>query len=72
MMDVGIDLRGFLASSPNLENYNHGGFQLLDLIITELKSHTICKKFKAPIYLLLPLGKRGSKWGDFHWAMGCV
>ena len=26
----------------------------------------------APTYLLLPLGKRGSKWGDFHWAMGCV
>ena len=24
----------------------------------------------APTYLLLPLGKRGSKWGDFHWAMG--
>ena len=27
---------------------------------------------KAPTYLLLPLGKWGSKWGDFHWAMGCV
>ena len=26
----------------------------------------------APTYLLLPLGKRGLKWGDFHWAMGCV
>ena len=26
----------------------------------------------APTYLLLPLGKRGWKWGDFHWAMGCV
>ena len=26
----------------------------------------------APTYLLLQLGKRGSKWGDFHWAMGCV
>ena len=26
----------------------------------------------APTYLLLPLGKWGSKWGDFHWAMGCV
>ena len=26
----------------------------------------------APMYLLLPLAKRGSKWGDFHWAMGCV
>ena len=21
----------------------------------------------APTYLLLPLGKWGSKWGDFHW-----
>ena len=27
---------------------------------------------KAPTYLLLPSGKRGSKWGDFYWAMGCV
>ena len=26
----------------------------------------------APTYLLLPLDKWGSKWGDFHWAMGCV
>ena len=26
----------------------------------------------APTYLILPLGKRGLKWGDFHWAMGCV
>ena len=26
----------------------------------------------APMYLLLPLGKRGWKWGDFHWAMGCA
>ena len=26
----------------------------------------------APTYLLRELGKRGSKWGDFHWAMGCV
>jgi hypothetical protein len=26
----------------------------------------------APMYLLLPLGKFGSKWGDFHWAMGYV
>ena len=26
----------------------------------------------APTYLLLPLGKRGSKWGDFYWAIGCV
>ena len=26
MMDVGIDLRGFLASSPNLENYNYVPF----------------------------------------------
>ena len=24
----------------------------------------------APTYLLLPLGKQGSKWGDFHLAMG--
>ena len=23
----------------------------------------------APMYLLLPLRKWGSKWGDFHWAM---
>ena len=23
-------------------------------------------------YLLLPLGRWGSKWDDFHWAMGCV
>ena len=26
----------------------------------------------APTFLLLPLGKWGSKWGDFHWATGCV
>ena len=26
----------------------------------------------APTYLLHPLGKWGSKWGDFHWAMGYV
>ena len=26
----------------------------------------------APTYLLLPLGKWGSKWGDFYWAMWCV
>ena len=26
----------------------------------------------APMYLLLPLGKWGSKWGDFYWGMGCV
>ena len=28
--------------------------------------------YTAPTYLLLPLGKWGLKWGDFHWAMGCV
>ena len=27
---------------------------------------------QGPMYLLLTLGKWGSKWGDFHWAMGCV
>ena len=32
----------------------------------------IISEYIAPTYLLLPLGKRGSKWGDFHWAMGCV
>ena len=26
----------------------------------------------TPTYLLLPLGRWGSKWGDVHWAMGCV
>ena len=26
----------------------------------------------TPTYLLLPLGKWGSKWGYFHWAMGCL
>ena len=26
----------------------------------------------VPTYLLLPLGKWGSKSGDFHWAMVCV
>ena len=30
------------------------------------------KNIYAPTYLLLPLGNWGSKWGDFHWAMGCV
>ena len=25
--------------------------------------------FDAPAYLLLPLGKWGLKWGDFHWAI---
>ena len=30
------------------------------------------ENYNAPTYLLLPLGKWGSKWGDFHWAMGCV
>ena len=25
---------------------------------------------QGPMYLLLTLGKWGSKWGDFHWAMG--
>ena len=34
--------------------------------LLEFSQHT------APLYLLLPLGKRGSKWGDFNWAMGCV
>ena len=29
-------------------------------------------KNNAPTYLLLPLGKWGSKWDDFYWAMGCV
>ena len=29
-------------------------------------------KLKAPTLLLLPLGKWGLKWGDFHWAMGCA
>ena len=24
------------------------------------------------ICYMLPLGKWGSKWDDFHWAMGCV
>ena len=28
--------------------------------------------YMAPTYLLLPLGKWGLKWGDFHWAMGYV
>ena len=32
----------------------------------------IYARYIAPTYLLLPLGKRGLKWGDFHWAMGCV
>ena len=27
---------------------------------------------RASTYLLLPLGKWGSKKGDFHWAVGCV
>ena len=27
---------------------------------------------KSELHLLLPLGKWGSKWGDFHWAMGYV
>ena len=27
---------------------------------------------KAPMYLLLPLSKWGSKWGVFHWAIECV
>ena len=27
---------------------------------------------KAPTYLLLLLGIWSWKWGDFHWAMGCV
>ena len=30
------------------------------------------EKENAPTYLLLPLGIWGSKWGDLHWAMGCV
>ena len=25
-----------------------------------------------PTYLLLPLGKWGWKWGNFHWAMECA
>ena len=39
-----------------------------------LKHYTMKIPFNvmAPTYLLLPLGKWGSKWGHFHWAMGCV
>ena len=28
----------------------------------------ILLQYSAPMYLLLPLGKWGSKWVDFHWA----
>ena len=42
------------------------GWYLRDLIFWQVSPN------HAPTYLLLPLGKRGSKWGDFHWAMGCV
>ena len=41
---------------------------VVDLTYLVFKPLWVC----APTYLLLPLGKRGSKWGDFHWAMGCV
>ena len=35
-----------------------GGFQLLDLIITELKSHMTCKKFKVSHLWKFYLSKR--------------
>ena len=48
------------------------GFDVLDWIFLYLNPlrFTSHLRNKAPTYLLLPLGKWGSKWGDFHWAMG--
>ena len=40
--------------------------QICDSVIMKIEINI------APTYLLLPLGKWGSKWGDFHWAMGSV
>ena len=46
---------------------------LIILFMDNVLIEVMLKLFgRAPTYLLLPLGKRGSKWGDFHWAMGCV
>ena len=36
----------------------HGGFQLLDLIITELKSHMTCSKFKVSHWWKFYLSKK--------------
>ena len=41
-------------------------------MVTQVSNMEENWKDTAPTYLLLPLGKWGSKWGDFHWAMGCV
>ena len=47
---------------------------LLNFICNTMKFNPILPEgggaVMAPTYLLNPLGKRGSKWGDFHWAMG--
>ena len=40
--------------------------------LKKTKIREISIKCNAPTYLLLPLGKRGSKWGGFHWAIGGV
>ena len=47
-----------LKRSLNNQLISQGGFQLLDLIITELKSHMICQKSKASYWRKFCLSKK--------------
>ena len=52
----------FIQINTAIQKYipDHGGFQLVDLIITELKDHMTCYRFKcsqpliAPVYVAVP------------------
>ena len=69
----------FSLFCPGIALFIHGVNQVIFFFMRfsvilepKLKKKLLIHSHSAPTYLLLPLGKWGSKWGNFHLVMGCA